>query len=971
MGQPKRVFLGSGPRPLERVAQWLLDSIENANAQNLIGLGDTLVCVPGARAGRTLLTLLGDEVRARGMSGFLPPRVMTIGRLVDELVEVETPVADRLTRTLAWERALLDAPGSEFGRVRAHRPSEEDRGAFWVLADQVRSVHAELAAVGLDFKAVAKRLYDDALLAPESEARRFEALSKVQKRWRELLDELGQVDPHEGRRAALDAGRVRVEARVVLVGVVDLNPLARAALKALQEGSTALVFAEPSMANAFDELGGIVPDERWTARPLPLELGAWRVVHGPDDQARMTLATLGGAVQSGALEHANDAVIGVPDREVVPFLVRRFGARGIRAREAAGIPLEQTEPARLLQALAHFFDLRSFEAFAALVRHPDLEDFFARKGEASALERLDAYRVQHLPRTASRPMSDDLAPAARGTRDLSRLVMIFDELEGELGRPTPRPLARVALDLVRLLDEVYDASTALAADDEAARVLRASLGALTDAADEVALLPPSIAGRATARGAIELILRAAASGGAVPPAPLEPEEPTIELVGWLDLALDPAPHVIVTGFNEGSVPAPRGDDPLLTPALREAFGLVTDDVRFAYDAYTLHLALETSETLTVISGRTQRDGTPLFPSRLAFAVPVEQAPERVDHALSPERFAPSAGRDGVPMRTPPSFVVPLDAPNEFTVTSFGTYLKSPALYHVRRELRLSAVEDAVEEMDSLVFGTFAHTVLERFGRSALCASPDANAIQELLMDELDAVAAEELPASAMATARLQIEQLRLRLRSFAEVQAEETRKGWRIEHVEWEPSTKAPRKGKSGVQLQMADGEADAWIIGKIDRIDRGPNGELRILDYKTGKSAKTVVGAHLGRRKASDPITSESWMDLQLPLYTLLAEELDGGIPTVGYFHLPGDGKAASINEVQWTHDVIVTAHERARAIVRALRADDAQTHRADIGRARFLEPIENELLGVGLIVPPIHGDDSSNEAGGGGEGE
>ncbi|MEL6429047.1 MAG: PD-(D/E)XK nuclease family protein [Planctomycetota bacterium] len=953
-----RVFLGSGPRPLARAAEWLLDSIDDS-----LALGDTLVCVPGARAGRTLLALLADAVRERGVAGFLPPRVMTVGRLVDELVRPARPVADRLTRTVAWERALREAPGGEFARIRAFRPAEEDRGAWWTLADQVRAAHAELAVLGLDFAAVAARVRSGAALAPEGETRRFDALGRVQQRWRELLDGIGLVDPHEGRRAALEADGLQADARVVLVGVVDLNPLARAALERLAVPPTPLVLADASLRGAFDDLGGIVPDERWTARPLDLPLNRWRVVHGPDEQARMALAVLGEGVEGGAFERADEVVVGVPEPEVVPYLVRRFGARGITAREAAGVPLGRTQPARLLDALARFLDGRSFSALAELVRHADLEECLARGGEARALERLDAYRATHLPRAAERPIADDLAAGALPSADIARLARALDGLMGGLARADARPLPRVVEDVAQFLDAVYRGSEPLRAEDEAGRVLRASLAAIESAVQDVATLPAPVAGRATARGAIELVLRAAAAGGAVPPPPAVEGEPTVELVGWLDLALDPAPHVVVTGFNEGTVPSQGVDDPLLTPVLREALGLVTDDARFAFDAYTLHLLLDTSESLTLVSGRAKRDGTPLFPSRLAFASSTDEAPARVDHALRPERFAPAEGRPGGAPPEPPSFVVPGAPTGEFTVTSFREFIDSPALFHVHKELRLRAAEDAVDEMDALVFGTLAHEVLERFGASELTASPDAAAIEAFVLDQLDDVARRRLPRSALSIARLQIEQLRLRLRSFAEVQATEAEKGWRVEHVEWEPSTEAP-SGKRGVLLPMEDGEPDAWIIGKVDRIDRSAGGELRILDYKTSAKASKVRTAHLKRGKKSDAITADSWKDLQLPLYVLLASELGAASPRVGYFNLPGDGKPAAVDEVLWTPEEIGTALARARSIVRALRAEDSGARRAEVGRIGWLAPIEEELLGVGLVVAPATGADEA-EAG------
>ena len=91
-----RRFLGWDGALLERAARALVEDLESP-----LGLAHALVTVPGARAGRTLLGLLGAAAAERGFKGFFPPRVLTQGRLVDELLEMSAPSADRATRTLA------------------------------------------------------------------------------------------------------------------------------------------------------------------------------------------------------------------------------------------------------------------------------------------------------------------------------------------------------------------------------------------------------------------------------------------------------------------------------------------------------------------------------------------------------------------------------------------------------------------------------------------------------------------------------------------------------------------------------------------------------------------------------------------------------------------------------------------------------------------------------------------------------
>ena len=90
---------------------------------------------------------------------------------------------------------------------------------------------------------------------------------------------------------------------------------------------------------------------------------------------------------------------------------------------------------------------------------------------------------------------------------------------------------------------------------------------------------PSVAGI----DAVRLVLRQI-EGGNIPPL-LDPG--AMELLGWLELPLDDAPAVIVTGFNEGCVPASLNADVFLPNQLRRALGIEDNDRRYARDAYAL------------------------------------------------------------------------------------------------------------------------------------------------------------------------------------------------------------------------------------------------------------------------------------------------------------------------------------------------------------------------------------------------
>ena len=953
-----RRFLGWEGPLLERAARALVEDLEGP-----MDLAHVLVAVPGARAGRTLLGLLSAAASERGVKGFFPPRVLTQGRLVDELLQTSAPSADRATRTLAWERALHRAEPDVLSRLVAQVPPRSDRSAWWRIAEGLRTVHAELAIEGYDFQGVRELLGSDRAggAVPASELRRWEALGTVQEAWRAELESLGQLDPHEGRYAALTSGKLDRSAEVVLVGIVDISGLLRRALGELETQPRALIFASEAHAGGFDEFGAL-RTEAWTNRNVPLPLEQWRVVRTPEDQARLTVAV---AAQSEGLEHAGDLVIGVADEEVVPYLVRRLDAGGVRARDAAGTPFSLTAPARLLAGLRLFLETRSSAALAALVRHPDLERVLAGMLDFDPVLRVDDYRPEHLPRRFNLTESD-VPDDARRRRDIEPLMEALDRLLGPLVSSEPRTMARAVDDLRQSLSAIYtdhplleDSVTEAEAED--ARVLRASLEGAAAALITLEGTPAEIAGNASPAAAIGLLLRVGEAEVMVPPAPVPAGEASVELLGWLELLLDSAPHMIVTGFNEGSVPASSGSDSFLPDRIRGLLGLEDDERRTARDIYiTEALLASRGERVTFVSGRQTRDGDPIFPTRLAFLCDPSEAGDRVDHALSPLAFAPVERSTEDVDDEFPDYVLERPAPAALAVTAFKAYLESPALFHVRRILRAESVDDRLGEMDPRRFGTFTHEVLEAFARSKAKDSEDPAVIYRFLEKEVMRQRQRFFPDEVLPAVPLQIEQLKLRMQSFAKWQASTAADGWRIREVEWSPNANAESDSKGCVALSM-EGAEPIWVKGKIDRIDQHVDGHWRVLDYKTSHKSRDPEKVH---RKVNKKEGTTEWLDLQLPLYAHMTQGLTGNlekggkVPELGYLNLPGDGSAVELKLVKgWDYGVIEGALGAARDVAQRIRDKEFR----DIGKLRFMEPIEEELLGIGLVVPPDAADDEA----------
>ena len=67
----------------------------------------------------------------------------------------------------------------------------------------------------------------------------------------------------------------------------------------------------------------------------------------------------------------------------------------------------------------------------------------------------------------------------------------------------------------------------------------------------------------------------------------------MDIQGWLELAWEDAPHLLVAGVNEGQLPEAIHGDLFLPNTLRELLGLRTNADRLARDTWLMELLLAT------------------------------------------------------------------------------------------------------------------------------------------------------------------------------------------------------------------------------------------------------------------------------------------------------------------------------------------------------------------------------------------
>ena len=208
-------------------------------------------------------------------------------------------------------------------------------------------------------------------------------------------------------------------------------------------------------------------------------------------------------------------------------------------------------------------------------------------------------------------------------------------------------------------------------------------------------------------------------------------------------------------------------------------------------------------------------------------------------------------------------------------TRFETYARCPFEYFLKFLLGLEEVEEPTEEffLTAAQRGLLIHKLLKRLYERSLQDRPLGDVSDselEALLQEAQAGAgdlsshARALPAVWEVEREGIITQLRLLL------QYE------RKEHAGDRPS-----RFEYAFEHSPSSLEAVPVFRGRIDRVDRTPEGGIHVIDYKTGRSVRYRKGGFAGGTQ------------LQLPIYLLCAAELLGaevGLASYLRFAPPAD---------------------------------------------------------------------------------
>jgi CRISPR/Cas system-associated exonuclease Cas4 (RecB family) len=346
----------------------------------------------------------------------------------------------------------------------------------------------------------------------------------------------------------------------------------------------------------------------------------------------------------------------------------------------------------------------------------------------------------------------------------------------------------------------------------------------------------------------------------------------LQIMGMLETRSLDFDELYILSLNEGILPGAKDEPSLIPYFLRTAYGLPTVDMQDAIFAYHFYRLLMRSKKVHIFYSSYQADGKEAEVSRFVQQIQHELWPDlkvkRVNLAARTTASGPvSIGRKEVEQQLQAYLSDGQAAEKTLSPSALNTFLHCRLQFAFRYLLGIKEPDEVAEEVDAAFFGKIMHDVLQQFYEPAL---------------------GKEVTAPWMED---QVKQLSLKDR---------------ILKVYKEKSGEVPKLGRNSIYLEIIEkmiaqvldvdkkyapfkiialeedfshdfpigNSKKITIKGQIDRVDE-KDGQIRIVDYKTGKDGRVFTDfLSLFDRESN----SRNKAAMQVLLYALLYANTQNG---------------------------------------------------------------------------------------------
>jgi ATP-dependent helicase/nuclease subunit B len=601
----------------------------------------------------------------------------------------------------------------------------------------------------------------------------------------------------------------------------------------------------PRLWLASELMRPVATSDRWKTTVaasdaiLPRALAGLEVIEAPDDTTEALVVAL---IMRSVLERRSaTASLVTPDRKLARRVQSELARWGIEIADSAGEPSAHQPEGIFIRLIAELGVSRlGMRELAALLKHPLFGLGRTRAEAASLIERAEIALLRGPP------------PPAGLQSLLQRCAMArAAAAAGEEARRRPHPAVRrlTADDWSQLHHFIADLKVAVSAfmamtETNVPRPLRHYLHSHLGLADVLAASPGETnvlwrgqSGEVLAELFADLLAHADRAPNLTPADYLallvdeleahpvrfpETGHPRLAILGLLEARLIKSDVTVLAGLNQGLWPPEPRIDPWLSRPMREKIGLSQSERRIGLAAHDFIQSFAAGEVYLTCARKI--DGEPAVPSRffLRLAALAAASGHRlgagsshwihwaasIDNRLPAANIAPAMPAPPVHLR-----------PKKLSVTRIVALIENPYRIFAENILSLQELDPIARPLGAAERGSTVHEALRRY-----CEAADACGGSEC------GISLSECCREAFVRIAGEVPMLRLWWPRFIRM-AE-----WFIEHDRELRNTAQRRHFEIPASTSLLIAGEEFIITARADRIDVLEQGNLRIIDYKTGE---------------------------------------------------------------------------------------------------------------------------------------
>ena len=354
----------------------------------------------------------------------------------------------------------------------------------------------------------------------------------------------------------------------------------------------------------------------------------------------------------------------------------------------------------------------------------------------------------------------------------------------------------------------------------------------------------------------------------------------LQIMGILETRVLDFENVIITSVNEGILPSGKSNASFITHDLKQQFGLPKFNEKDAIYSYHFYHLLHRSKHVTLLYNN-QSDGLNSGEkSRFIYQLEIEKHP---NHFIEKTILTPKVQiKNSSPRQVSKNEGVMIRlkeiAENGFSPSALSSYVRNPIDFYFQKVLNVKEFQEVEEMVAANTLGTIVHDTLETFYKPIQGSFLSLELLAEMKL-RIDAEVTKQFEKTFKKGAidkgknLITFEVAKRYIANFINYEMSQIKSGNSIKIIQIE--------SKLEVVIPILELDFPVKIGGKVDRVDEF-NGQLRIIDYKTGKVEQSSLAVNNWDLLTTDYKYSKA---LQVLMYALMINgqmkinEVDAGI--------------------------------------------------------------------------------------------